>query len=375
MGAIGICKIKLDKDDTRNNDICAFSQFSLSECDSIAALIYSKDQNNGHLGNKWHYLCNEDETKIHLFDSDYLSQWIQLKGCEFIACPLCKTGTEEKEMIEEHNIDSMEQLKERRDASKKENDLYMTLHVEQLILDKACTEKWDRDQNRNRLLMNQQILRDVLNHWISKKKIDEFRDKIVESTQRCIQAKNAVILKIILKYCNYEKIGNNNESRKREVIEFINIAARNASFDCLKLLLIDPKKIEWTEQKRPLCLLNAIKYHHANLEMISFMMDALEKVKISFVCDDVFAEVIKHDLVDVAKRIINNRWHKITEKDELLAEHINLACSTWLKSRRSAFEFNACDDGDGITLDDEEWGDDDDDGFDEDDDWANTPNE
>merc|ERR1712241_1558605 len=110
----------------------------------------------------------------------------------------------------------MDQLKERRDTSKKENDLYMTLHVEQLILDKACTEKWDREQNRNRIAFNTQILRDVFNHWISKKKIDEFRDKIVESTQRCVECDNGVILKIILKYCNYDKISD--EQRNNEMI-------------------------------------------------------------------------------------------------------------------------------------------------------------
>jgi len=353
----------------RGIDICAFSQFPLSECDSVAALIYSKDEQNGQVGNKWHYLCSEDKSKIHLFDSDYLSHWIELKGTEFIVCPLCKTGAEEKELIEEHQIDSMEQLKERRLQCKKENDIYMTFHVEQLILDKACTEIWHRDQNRNRLLMNQQILRDVLNHWNSKKKIDEFRDKIVESSKRCVGCDNSAILQIIIKYCNYDKF-RKQAARNKEFIKFIEIAAECASFECLKILLSEKSahNIDWSEQKRPVCLLNAIKYHHANIEMINFIMDALEKVKQLFVCDDIFTQIIKHDLVEIAKRVINNRWHKITEQDESLAEHINLGCSQWLKSRRSAFEFNTGDD-DGLTLDDDDWGADDDDGFDEDDDW------
>jgi len=254
------------------------------------------------------------------------------------------------------------------------NDLYMTFHIEQLILDKACTEKWDKEQNRQRISQNSAILKEVFNHWISKKKVDEFRDKIVESTQRCVVCDNADILKIILKYCNYDKIFND-EQRNNEVIEFIDIAAKNASFECLKILLISPKQINWVEQKRPLCLLNAIKYNHANHEMIDFLMDSLEKVKQTFVCDDVFTEVIKHDLVEVAKRIVNNRWHKITDKDESLAIKLNLGCSEWLKSRRSAFDFNACStNDDGLTLEDDDWGDEDNESFgDDDDDWAKTP--
>ena len=58
-------------------------------------------------------------------------------------------------------------------------------------------------------------------------------------------------------------------------------------------------------------------------------MSKLETVGISFVCDDVMEQCIKYDLVDVAKRIVNNRWHKITEKDEALAESINLRCNRW----------------------------------------------
>merc|ERR1712228_1056877 len=98
--AVGICRIILEKNDIRNSEKCAFSQFKLSECDSIGCIICSL---SGNIGNKWEYLC-----KQHLFDANYLKKWIEIKGCEFIHCPLCKTGiTEEKEHIDEHDIDSM----------------------------------------------------------------------------------------------------------------------------------------------------------------------------------------------------------------------------------------------------------------------------
>ena len=369
-GAIGICEITLNKSDIRNNDKCAFSQFLLSECESISALIYSyKNIGNKDKGNNWQYLCDEcDFNKIHLFDSDYLKQWIELKGCEYIHCPLCKTGIiEEKEHIEEHDIDSMEQLKERRNESKKENDLFMTFHIEQLILDKACNESWNIHQNANKLSFNQDILREVLNHWITKKKINEFRDKIIESTLKCIEKDNVKILKIILKYCGYDQISSNNFERNGEIINFINHSAKYNAFDCISLLLKSPKKLDWTQQKRPIVLLNAVKFHHENIEIIKFIINKLEQLKITFVCDDVMEQVIKFDLVDIAKIIVSNRWHKINEKDKSLAKQINLNCYIYFKERESASSMIEQTDQEEL-----EWVDDGDDSFDDDDDWQNA---
>lgn len=102
----------------------------------MAAIICSKSSKQQ--GNQWRYLCDTDFSKIHLFDAEYLKTWIEMKGCEFIHCPMCRSGAEEKEQIEEHEIESMEQLRERRSEAKSENDLYLQFHIEQLILDKAC---------------------------------------------------------------------------------------------------------------------------------------------------------------------------------------------------------------------------------------------
>ena len=126
-------------------------------------------------------------------------------------------------------------------------------------------------------------------------------------------------------------------------------------------------------KKRPLCLLNAVKYHPENLELINFVIDKLETLKIIFVCDDVMEQIIKFDLVEIAKRIVNNRWHKITQKDESLATHFNLNCNIYFKERSSAFNTNFnninIDDENQINLDDDDWGDADNDDFDDDDDW------
>merc|ERR1712087_512263 len=138
-------------------------------------------------------------------------------------------------------------------------------------------------------------------------------------------------------------------------------AARYSAVDCLQLLLKHSDKLDWSAQKRPLMLAEAVK--HQNLDIIELMMAKMEALQISFVCDDVMSLVIKYDLVDIAKRIVNNRWHKINEKDEALAKSINLGCHEYFSERARAFNFN---------NDDEE------DDFDDDDDWQNavdTPRE
>eukprot|EP01084_Bolivina_argentea_P193337 331705_1 len=86
--AIGINPIKLNSKSDRLNEKCVFSQFKLSECESISAIIYSIANKGNNIGNKWYFLCdgtemndnlnrnkicnNSNYTKIHLFDSDYL---------------------------------------------------------------------------------------------------------------------------------------------------------------------------------------------------------------------------------------------------------------------------------------------------------------
>mmetsp|Transcript_40427 Transcript_40427/g.64822 ORF Transcript_40427/g.64822 Transcript_40427/m.64822 type:complete len:442 (-) Transcript_40427:191-1516(-) len=377
--AIGVCEVFLEKDDERLTDKCAFSQYTLSECESIAALVYSMSAQSVSQGNKWQYLCDGDFSKIHLFDTEYLKRWIDIKGCEFMHCPLCRTGViEEKEHIEEHEIESMQQLKVRRDEAKKENDEYLIFFVEQLILDKAVSEVWNISNDahtQQRRAFNQEIVRETMVHWVHKKKIDEFRAKILESVEKCIECDNLRILKIICKHCGYESghMRATEYARNAEYMRMLDYCAKYASFDCLTYLLKAPQNLNWSEQKRPSLLLNAVKWHPENLEMINLMMDKLEELKITFVCDEVMQYVIKADLVEVAKRIVNNRWHKICKKDEQLAESINLQIHLYFESRNAAihhFDPNV-DSENLLNLDDDDWGADNADD-DDDDDWANA---
>mmetsp|Transcript_8322 Transcript_8322/g.12936 ORF Transcript_8322/g.12936 Transcript_8322/m.12936 type:complete len:429 (+) Transcript_8322:76-1362(+) len=357
--AAGVLELHFDANDKRLKDKCAFSQYLLSECDSVSALVISNRKpasiNNAHAtGNEWQFLCEKE----HLFDTEYAKQWLELKGVEHIHCPLCKTGVdflEQKDHIEEHDIDSMEQLKERRQEAVKENDEYLVYHIDQLILDKAATELW-RGANAHRNDLNRDALQSTLDHWTVKRKMDEFRPKIVESTKKCIEKDNRKILECVCYRCNYKN--SKDSDRNHEMLDFISHAARFGAFDCIQLLLKQAHTLDWAAEQRPTCLLNAVKYHPENVEMVNLILDKLQALKLAFVCDDVMEQVIKFDLVDIAKRIVNNRWHKISQKDETLAKQINLQMHSYFCSRNAAFNYNAFDDGEQLDLD--AWEDDDD---------------
>merc|ERR1719471_2351842 len=83
-------------------------------------------------------------------------------------------------------------------------------------------------------------------------------------------------------------------------------------------------------------------------------MEYMLKSKTKHVCDDVFQEVIKKDMVDVAKAIIINRWHKPNEKDFSLAERIDGNVGSYLNSRKRAVADVGfiCTDDDMIDSDD-----------------------
>eukprot|EP00486_Rosalina_sp_Unknown_P001426 CAMPEP_0201574018 /NCGR_PEP_ID=MMETSP0190_2-20130828/18211_1 /ASSEMBLY_ACC=CAM_ASM_000263 /TAXON_ID=37353 /ORGANISM="Rosalina sp." /LENGTH=108 /DNA_ID=CAMNT_0048001673 /DNA_START=238 /DNA_END=561 /DNA_ORIENTATION=+ len=108
------------------------------------------------------------------------------------------------------------------------------------------------------------------------------------------------------------------------------------------------------------------------MEIINFVMQKLESLYIGFVCDYVMKEVIRNDLMDIAKRLIDNRWHKITEEDELHAQLVDGECNSFLIERSKAFNINDINtlnqNEDIIDLDDDEWEDNNDD-FSENDDW------
>ncbi|MCP4143514.1 MAG: hypothetical protein GY755_25050 [Chloroflexi bacterium] len=60
---------------------------------------------------------------------------------------------------------------------------------------------------------------------------------------------------------------------------------------------------------------------------------------LTFVCKDLMKSIIKYDLVAIAKRIITNKWHELTNDDRLLAESLDLECFKWMIEREKAYAY------------------------------------
>ena len=78
-----------------------------------------------------------------------------------------------------------------------------------------------------------------------------------------------------------------------------------------------------------------------------------------------------NDLIQILRRIVDNRWHKITEQDQDHAARINGECHQLFIKRNNALNIVKYDDNQ-LYLDDDEWGDIDDDDIDFDDDDKNN---
>ena len=99
-----------------------------------------------------------------------------------------------------------------------------------------------------------------------------------------------------------------------------------------------------------------------NIELINFVIDKLEIANVGFVCDHIVKEAIRCDLVDIIKRLINNRWHIITENDELHAQLIDGDCHRFFMERSKALHYidtSNLNMNNVIDLDDDEWEDND----------------
>eukprot|EP01084_Bolivina_argentea_P034202 63306_1 len=248
---------------------------------------------------------------------------------------------------------SINQLQKQRKQYQKNDNKPLLFHTEQLILHQACCIKPDSDENEQNL----NLLRGILLSWQQKKQINNFRQKIISSTLKCIENDNVNILRIILVRC-YKGAGMRlSHDQNEDLMCFINHASKNNSFDCIQLLLQNPSNLNWSNNfKNPTVLYYAVKYTQ-NKDLINFVINKLESLKICFICDDIMKEVIIKDWVKIAKRLVNNRWHKITKQDEEFAESIyKLKIITYFKQRSSVSAFRNNNNPEGVfALDIDDW--------------------
>lgn len=404
FSAIACLELNIPKD--RLDDTCVFSQYQLKECEKVGAMVYSQNR-SGPL--KWKLLCDinnnrntplDDEKleQVHLFDLDYLKGWVQSNGSEFIKCPLCGSGAGKKRKQEEHQIETMQQLRERRQQFRQDGDIQMQYFTEKLILQKACAEKWDENENASRIQMAKDATTEVLAHWNRRHQLMPFNDTILRNAFVACEKDNDHIVEILVARC-----WSKGDDESRKTIQRLNQrAAKSNSMKSCELLC---KKFRCEFDTQAVALQNAI--NTMNIELIDFLMQAMLGVykqdsrgdddkeeatedemnidarspslspqsQSSYDCRDVFKAVIRRDMVTVAKQIVQYRWHKPNNDDYNLAEKLDNQIYSYLQQRQQAaatvsvMANTMSGDGDGINLDD--WGDDDDDDdMDEDDDWA-----
>jgi len=343
------------------DEFCIFSQERLSNC-TVGALVVSSTR-HGQL--EWCFLCNPtlslEDTElhnVHLFDVDYLTQWVKREGAEYIKCPLCRAGAKKKKNVEEHDIETMQALQERRAAASREGDQQMLFFIEGLMLTKALSEKWEAVEHPERFQSNSDTLKQVCSHWMKRWSPNEFGQTVRTAVQKALQIDNVQMLQILL----VEMFKPTQTWAKNSMSEFLTVAAKYGAMDSVSLLL----KMDAKQGVEAPALTEAITTRNQPLVdvIIQFMVkQQMENDNRSFICGKLFPNVIKYNMVEAAQAIIENRWHKPTTKDLDLAKSVDNDVYKYLNDRQSAALSLHDDDGD---LDLDDWGDED---MEEEEDW------
>eukprot|EP01084_Bolivina_argentea_P285947 490451_1 len=231
-------------------------------------------------------------------------------------------------------LTTMAQLKQ---LKIKASNIMNTFQLDKLILNKISAEYEEGYET---------TFDNILSEWEAQKKIETFRNFIYKCSLRCITQNNYTILKIILYKVMYDHDWDRwCKKRMDQIMKLVNVAASCNALDCIKLLLENPDRLNWTNEiDNPTVLLNGIKYHNDQLDLLHCIIDKLALVKVDFVCNNIMNLTIKHDLVSVGRRIMDNGWHRLNKKNYVLAQSLDKKCYKWMLERQSAFEMY-CSDG------------------------------
>eukprot|EP01083_Nonionella_stella_P277250 942520_1 len=249
-------------------------------------------------------------------------------------------------------IEPMKQLKQRREIALEVNDNESVFDIEQLIFYKACRTSLNE--------FNKTMLDTVIANWFGDN-TDEYctelyRDSVIQCATQCIWSDNVEVLKVIFKKCQYESLFNENKSsftvlenrRMDEIIRFINVSIVWNAIECAKYLLEYGEQLDWTNEFLPDILLNAVIHQHKNIDFVWFVIKQLEKNAIAFKYitykkkwADIMEKVIQFDLIDIAKCIVSEGWHDITQNDKTFGAYLDEQypnkCYQWLSERSSNY--------------------------------------
>lgn len=347
---------------------CALTLEPLTECDELGVLLYS-DAPEGS-SHTWRLLCNPsvrfDENNpplkslssptIHRFDYDMLKAYVDHHGALYTLCPLCKRGVKVKKNVDEHDIDTMAQLREKRDEQKKANDLQMCYYTESLMVRKACEDKPQRVGEHAR------VVKEVLSHWHSRQVIDNYKQNLFDSMTYALKKDHQHVVKEMLTSVFHEDL--------EKLQEMLVIACASEAIDCVKILLGLNAPID----RDAGALLESVK--RPNPAIMDLLLETMKEranrqsdKKEVYILRDVFRKVIQGEMVEFAQKLIEARLYSPTPHDVEYATSVGGAVGSYLQNRAGAVKSSYDDDE--LNLDD--WGDEDDGGSDfgdmEDEDW------
>eukprot|EP00494_Astrolonche_serrata_P006911 UN06936 len=289
------------------DEFCIFSRELLRN--STPGAIVVSTTTKGQL--EWKFLCqpsiklsDKNLKGIHLFDIEYLTEYVKREGAEYVKCPLCRQGANTKKKVEEYEIETLGSLKDRRDAAEKNGDTQMVFFTETLMLLKTMSEKWNPEEQADRFKVNKECVKKILTHWSRRWSYNEYIAPIKNAVAKTLQKDNSDMLETLLDEI-FKPCYNYSQSHKDS---FLTEAAGYGAVDCVKLLLDRGAKQNYEAP----ALQAAIETR--NQHLLDILMQSMVKDGSRFVCGQLFPKVIKYNMVECARQIIESRWHKPTEK-------------------------------------------------------------
>ena len=223
--------------------------------------------------------------------------------------------------------------------------------IEHLMMDKMSETLSAEQEGKSK---EEELLKKIIWRWRNSHDIEKFLPQIMSVLKKSATLDIPNNVRILLRGIEGIEIP---QMESEICTRFFTLSINTDSFKCVKLFceeLYDKLDLG----TRPKILLDVIK--EKKIAMIKEIMNAMVNSKRVFVCDECFKEVIKNDMVDVAKLIIQRQWHKPTEADYEFSRKLDRSMWTYFSARRVLIP--TYEEEDELYLEDDGWDTDNDDG-------------
>ena len=136
----------------------------------------------------------------------------------------------------------------------------------------------------------------------------------------------------------------------------LNYATQHKAHKCITMLIIllsTDYQNSFPMTRRIPCIPSLIKYHPQDTAFTDFIFNQLTALGIGFSCNGLVADIIAADATQALKRILENKWHEISEAEFAYAQTLGNNCYKLLLSRKKAQQYNY--DNDVVYLDSLQW--------------------